>query len=150
MRAIWLARLDKARPVVLLTREEVLQVRALVTVAPITSTVRGLTSEVLVGKRNGFDHDGAINLDLITTIPRANLIRPLGMLPDEQEPDLARAFHSAFDLAIRPEPIAEREAERVRRATIRAHGDRVVAHLAEHPEARRELDELGIPLADPS
>lgn len=98
MRPIWLARLDKARPVLVLTREEVRGVRGLVTVAPITSTVRGLSSEVAVGRRNGVDHDSAVNLDLITTIPRASLIRPIGMLLDDQEPNLARAFHSAFDL----------------------------------------------------
>lgn len=99
MHPIWLARLDKGRPVLVLTREEVRDVRALITVAPITSTVRGLSSEVPVGRRNGLDHDSAINLDLITTIPRANLVRPIGMLLDDQERALARAFQSAFDLA---------------------------------------------------
>lgn len=98
MRMIWLARLDKARPVVLLTRPEVAEVRSLVTVAPITSTIRGLGSEVLVGTRNGLDHDSAINLDLITTIPRAALLRPLGMMLADQEEALTRAFHAAFDL----------------------------------------------------
>lgn len=44
--------------------------------------------------------------------------------------------------------IAEAEARRVRREAIRADGDRVVAHLAEHREARSELDELGTPLND--
>lgn len=44
--------------------------------------------------------------------------------------------------------IAEAEARRVRRETIRADGDRVVAHLTQHPEARTELDELGTPLTD--
>lgn len=53
MHPIWLARLDTTRPVLVLTREEVRAVRQLVTVAPITSTVRGLRSEVLVGQRNG-------------------------------------------------------------------------------------------------
>ncbi len=99
MHPIWLARLDKARPVVVLTREEVREARTLVTVAPITSTVRGLSSEVLVGPRNGVEHDSAINIDLITTIPRASLLQPIGTLLDDQEHDLARAFHSAFDLA---------------------------------------------------
>ncbi len=98
MRPIWLAQLDKARPVVLLTRDEVRAVRSLVTVAPLTSTVRGLSSEIAVGTRNGLDHDSAINLDLITTIPRASLIRPIGILLPDQEPELTRAFHAAFDL----------------------------------------------------
>ncbi len=44
--------------------------------------------------------------------------------------------------------IAEAEARRVRRDAIRADGDRVVAHLAGHPAARSELDELGTPLTD--
>jgi mRNA interferase MazF len=98
MHPIWLARLDKTRPVLVLTREEVRGVRQLVTVAPITSTVRGLRSEVLVGQHNGLDNDSAVNLDLIATIPRENLLRPVGALLDEQEHDLTRAFHDAFDL----------------------------------------------------
>lgn len=98
MHPIWLARLDKTRPVLVLTREEVRAVRALVTVAPITSTVRGLRSEVTVGPANGLEHESAINLDLITTVPRSALVRPLGALLDHQENDLTRAFHEAFDL----------------------------------------------------
>jgi len=44
--------------------------------------------------------------------------------------------------------LAEAEARRVRREAIRADGDRVVAHLAAHSEARAELDEIGAPLTD--
>ena len=98
MHPIWLARLDKTRPVLVLTREEVRTVRLLVTVAPITSAVRGLRSEVRVGRRNGLDHDSAVNLDSIATIPRNSLVRPIGALLDDQELDLTRAFHEAFDL----------------------------------------------------
>ena len=98
MHPIWLARLDKTRPVLVLTREEVRTVRALVTVAPITSTVRGLRSEVLVGQHNGLDHESVANLDSITTIPRELLVRPIGALSEDQEHALTRAFHDAFDL----------------------------------------------------
>ena len=98
MHPIWLARLDRTRPVLVLTREEVRAVRRLVTVAPITSTVRGLRSEIRVGPRNGLDHESAVNLDSITTIPRELLVRPLGALLDDQERDLTRAFLEAFDL----------------------------------------------------
>jgi mRNA interferase MazF len=98
MHPIWLARLDKTRPVLVLTREEVRAVRQLVTVAPITSTARGLRSEVLVGGRNGLDHDSVVNLDSIATIPRELLVRPIGVLFEDQEHDLTRAFHEAFDL----------------------------------------------------
>lgn len=44
--------------------------------------------------------------------------------------------------------LAEAEARHARRAAIRADGDRVMAHLAQHPEARSELDEFGTPLTD--
>ena len=98
MHPIWLARLDKTRPVLLLTRAEVRAVRALVTVAPITSTVRGLRSEVLVGQRNGLDHDSVVNLDSIATVSRETLVRPIGALLEDQEHDLTQAFHEAFDL----------------------------------------------------
>jgi len=98
MHSIWLAQLDKLRPVLVLTREEVRAVRRLVTVAPITTTVRGLRSEVIVGQRNGLDHESAANLDSITTVPREVLVRPVGALLEDQEHDLTRAFHEAFDL----------------------------------------------------
>ena len=98
MHPIWLARLDKTRPVLVLTRGEVRAVRALVTVAPITSTVRGLRSEVLVGRDNGLDHESVVNLDSIATVPRQMLVRPIGALLEDQEHDLTRAFHDAFDL----------------------------------------------------
>jgi len=98
MRPIWLAQFDKTRPVLILTREQVRQVRHLVTVAPITTTIRGLRSEVLVGQRNGLDHDSVVNLDSIATISRDQLIRPLGALLHDQEADLTRALHEAFDL----------------------------------------------------
>jgi len=99
MHPIWLARIDKTRPVLVLTREEVRAVRQLVTVAPITSTVRGLRSEVAVGQRNGLDHDSVVNLDSIATVPRDLLVCPLDALLEQQEYDLTRAFHDAFDLA---------------------------------------------------
>ncbi len=85
MHPIWLARLDKTRPVLVLTRKEV-------------RSVRGLGSEVIVGQRHGLDHDSVINLDSIATVPRDVLVRPIGALLEEQEHDLTRAFHEAFDL----------------------------------------------------
>ncbi len=60
--------------------------------------MRGLRSEVIVGQRNGLDHDSAVNLDSIITVPRGTLVRPLGALMEDQEHDLTRAFHEAFNL----------------------------------------------------
>lgn len=98
MRPIHVARLDKARPVVVLTRELVRPHLTNVTVAPITSTVRGLSTEVPVGRANGLDHDGVVSCDNVTTIPAGLLGRQIGYLLAHQEPALAQAISLAFDL----------------------------------------------------
>lgn len=98
MRPIVLARLDKTRPVLVLTRELVRPHLRRVTVAPITSTVRSLSTEVAVGVRNGLDHESVVNLDNILTIPVTDLGRQLGFLHPDQEQALSRAIVAAFDL----------------------------------------------------
>ena len=71
-----------------------------VTVAPITSTMKGLSSEVLVGAANGLDHEGAISIDNVLTIPVSLLGRTVGFLTAAQERGLARAVVMAYDLDI--------------------------------------------------
>ncbi|MFZ1382228.1 MAG: type II toxin-antitoxin system PemK/MazF family toxin [Scrofimicrobium sp.] len=100
MREIRLARLDKTRPVVVLTREAVLPVMTKVTVAPITSTVKGLSSEVIVGRENGLDHESAISIDNVLTVHSSVLGKSIGFLNEKQERALARAIVLAFDLEI--------------------------------------------------
>lgn len=98
MRPIHLARLDKVRPVLILTREVVRPYLKNVTVAPITSTVRGLSTEVPVGPANGLDHESVISCDNITTVPKAALLAQIGYLLPAQEALLADAVVAAFDL----------------------------------------------------
>jgi mRNA interferase MazF len=98
MRTIALVRLDKPRPALILTRSAVLHLLNSVTVAPITSTIRGLSIEVPVGRRNGLDHDCVINCDNITTVRKEAVGATLGLLFDDQEPALARAISDAFAL----------------------------------------------------
>lgn len=98
MRSIASVRLDKRRPAVILTRQSSLQLLTWVTVAPITSTIRGITSEVRVGPRNGLDHESAISCDNITTVPADEVGETIGLFFDDQEPELARAISDAFDL----------------------------------------------------
>lgn len=98
MRPIHLAKLDKTRPVLVLTREVIRPHLKRVTVAPITSTIRGLSTEVPVGRRNGLDHDSAVSCDNVQTIEKTQLGRQLGYLLPEQESDLAEAIGIAFDL----------------------------------------------------
>lgn len=98
MRPIHLARLDKTRPVLVLTRETVRPHLGTVTVAPITTTVRGLSTEVPVDARNGLDTRAAVACDHITTVPADALGRRIGVLLDRQERGLAEAVRAAFDL----------------------------------------------------
>ncbi|HLS26281.1 MAG TPA: type II toxin-antitoxin system PemK/MazF family toxin [Beutenbergiaceae bacterium] len=100
MREIRLARLDKTRPVVVLTREAARGVMTKVTVAPVTSTIKGLSSEVLLGRANGLDHECAASVDNVTTIPARLLGRTVGFLSREQESQLARAIVLAYDLDV--------------------------------------------------
>lgn len=98
MREICLARLDKTRPVVVLTRAAARSAMTKVTLAPITSTVKGLHSEVPVGAANGLDGEGVISLDNVVTVPVELLGRTIGYLGLEQERQLARAVVLAYDL----------------------------------------------------
>ena len=98
MREICLVRLDKTRPAVVLTRKAARAAMTKVTVAPITSTIRGLSSEVPVGRTNGLDHDGVISLDNVVTVPSKLLGRTVGFLTYAQEAELARAVVLAYDL----------------------------------------------------
>lgn len=95
-----MARLDKTRPVVVLTREAARAAMTKVTVAPITSTIKGLSSEVAVGPQNGLDHASAISVDNVVTIPATALGRTVGYLTSEQDSLLARAIVLAYDLDI--------------------------------------------------
>jgi mRNA interferase MazF len=98
MRPIHLARLDKSRPVLVLTRELVRPHLTNVTVAPITSTIRGLSTEVHVGRPNGLDHPSVVSCDNVQTIPKVRLGRLIGYLLPAQEGELSEAIRSAFDL----------------------------------------------------
>lgn len=98
MRPIHVARLDKVRPVLVLTRDLVRPYMTRVTVAPITSTVRGLSTEVPLGPANGLDDQCVVSCDNIVTVPKVALGRQIGYLLPAQEPALTAAIHAAFDL----------------------------------------------------
>jgi mRNA interferase MazF len=66
--------------VVLLSRDEAYAVRALVTVAPITTRIRGLPVEVALGEDDGLPRSCVANLDSVTTIPKDCLTDSLGLL----------------------------------------------------------------------
>jgi len=98
MRPIHLAQLDKERPALILTRELVRPHLTQVTVAPISRTIRGLSTEVPVGPRNGLDEDSVVSCDNILTVPIATLGRHVGYLLPAQEIQLSESIRAAFDL----------------------------------------------------
>lgn len=90
--------LHKRRPALLLTRQIMLPHLRQVSVAPITSTVRGLSTEVPVGPPNGLDHPSVVNCDNITTIPVSEVGDTIGYLLPDQEHALSEAIRMAYDL----------------------------------------------------
>ena len=82
----------------ILTREIVRPYLSRATVAPITSRVRGLTVEVLVGPSNGLDQESVINCDNIVTVPTSAVGLQIGFLWSEQEPRLSEAIRIVFDV----------------------------------------------------
>jgi mRNA interferase MazF len=98
MRPIHIARLDKSRPVLVLTRELVRPHLATVTVAPITTSIRGLSTEVPVGVANGLAGPSVVSCDNVTTIPVGSLGAQIGVLLEGQELALGGAIRAAFDL----------------------------------------------------
>ena len=65
---------DKRRPVLILTRDSAIPALTGITIAPITSTIRNIPTEViLIPKEDGILTESAINLDNLQTVPKANL-----------------------------------------------------------------------------
>lgn len=64
---------DKRRPVLILTRESALGYLGEVTVAPITSTIREIPSEVALTEADGMPRECAINLDHVQTVPKTRI-----------------------------------------------------------------------------
>jgi mRNA interferase MazF len=83
---------DKQRPVLVLSRQEVIGLLHTVMVAPITSTIRGAPSEVVVGAPEGLKHQSAVNLDHVQTVERTRLEGYVGSVGPEKMRDVCRAL----------------------------------------------------------
>lgn len=86
------------RPVVLLSRDEAYRVRELVTIAPVTTRIRGIATEVPLGAREGLRRRSAANLDTITTIPKRSLVQKIRALPAAKRRELDAAVRFALGL----------------------------------------------------
>jgi mRNA interferase MazF len=83
---------DKKRPVVVLTRQEVIGLLKTVMVAPVTTTIHGAPSEVRVGVEEGLKKESAINLDHVQTVDSTRLTRRLGSVSAKKMKDVCRAL----------------------------------------------------------
>ena len=89
---------DKKRPVVILTRNSILEYLGEVTVAPITSTIRDISSEVLLSRRDGMHNDCAINCDHIQTVSKSNIGPLITTLSKEKLGEIRNAISFALNL----------------------------------------------------
>ena len=92
------ARPDKKRPVLILTRDSVLEYLDEVTIAPITTTVRDIPSEVFLSKADGVPQDCAVNCDHLQTVPKAKIGVLITFLPPAKMADVGRAIRFALDI----------------------------------------------------
>ena len=99
---VWWAELPppvKSRPVVILTRDAVVNSIASLVVALVTRTIRGLETEVGLGRREGLPRPCVANLDNILTVPRGRLTRQMGALSQEKTKELDRAIMHALGVS---------------------------------------------------
>ena len=89
---------DKKRPVVILTRNSILEYMNEVTVAPITSTVRDIPSEVFLSRQDGLHTDCAINCDHIQTVATSKIGSVITALSNEKMVELHKAIGFALSL----------------------------------------------------
>jgi len=91
---------DKTRPVLILTRSSAIRYLHAVTVAPITTTIRGVPSEVLLSVTDGLMSDCAANFYNVQTLPKAKIGAWITTLTPQRMAEVDRALQ--FALGINP------------------------------------------------
>lgn len=89
---------DKKRPVVILTRNSILEYLGEVTVAPLTSTIREIPSEVLLTQQDGMRNDCVINCDHIQTVSKSKIGSLITTLSREKLSEIRNAVGFALNL----------------------------------------------------
>jgi len=91
-------RLDKKRPVLILTRDSVLEYLGEVTIAPITTTVRNIPSEVFLSKDEGMQRDCVVNCDHLQTVSKGKIGALITALAPSKMVDVESAIRFALDI----------------------------------------------------
>jgi mRNA interferase MazF len=89
---------DKKRPVLILTRDSILEYLGEVTVAPITTTVRDIPSEVFLSKQDGIIKNSAINFDHIQTVSKGKIGSLITTLSMDKLEQVSAAIQFALNL----------------------------------------------------
>lgn len=89
---------DKKRPILILTRDSVIDYLGEVTIAPITSTVRDIPSEIALSREDGMPRDCAVNCDHIQTIAKGNIGPLIATLQAEKMRSVSHAITFSLDL----------------------------------------------------
>lgn len=89
---------DKKRPVLILTRKSVLEYLGEVTVAPITTTIRDIPSEVFLSAADGMPQDCAVNCDHLQTVSKGKIGALITSLPRTKIAEVGRAIRFALDI----------------------------------------------------
>lgn len=89
---------DKRRPVLILTRDSAISVLNSVTVAPITRTVRGIPTEVLLTESDGLPQPCAANFDNLQTVPQGNIGALITALKPARMAEAANALRFALGI----------------------------------------------------
>lgn len=89
---------DKKRPILILTRDSILDYLGEVTVAPITTTIRDIPSEVLLTQSEGMPMDCAVNLDHIQTVSKGKIGPLITTISSEKLKEVAGAVRFALNI----------------------------------------------------
>ena len=92
---------DKKRPVLILTRNSIIELLEEVTIAPITSTIRNIPSEVLLTKSDGMTKECAVNLDHLQTVSKNRIGNQITMLNQSKMFEVRSALLFALGLIIK-------------------------------------------------
>lgn len=88
---------EKGRPFLVVSRDPANEVMRRVLVAPVTTRVRGIPSEIPLGAREGLPHDSAASFDNVRPFPKTMLVRRLGSLQASRVSEICRAAAVTFD-----------------------------------------------------
>ena len=87
----------KRRPVLIVSRNEAIPVLNNVVVAPVTSTVRPIPTNIVVGRLEGIDHDSVASFDNLSAVPRSVLTIKLGQLDSARRHEICTALEALAD-----------------------------------------------------